>query len=138
MKSYKPSDIRVVGIFGHRGSGKTSLAEAFLYNAKVTKRLGSVEAGQQTLEIEPEAIERQTTMAANTGYCEWSGVRIHFIDTPGDGNFWGATNRAIQVVDAAVVTVRLLLRSKRYLLPASCFTGTKFLIEHAATPFRPV
>lgn len=105
MKSYKPSDVRVVGIFGHRGSGKTSLAEAFLFNAKATKRLGSVEAGNLLLEIDQEALERQITMAANVGFVEWDGCRIGLIDTPGDGNFWGSTNRALQVVDSAIVTV---------------------------------
>ncbi len=105
MKSYKPSDIRVVGIFGHRGSGKTSLAESFLFNGKVTTRLGSVEAGNLTLEIDPVALERQTTMAANVGFVEWEGCRIGMIDTPGDGNFWGSANRAMAVVDAAVVTI---------------------------------
>lgn len=105
MKNYKPSEVRVVGIFGHRGSGKTSLAEAMLYNAKVTKRLGSVEAGNLTLEIDQEAINRQMTMAANVGYLEWDGVRVSFIDTPGDGNFWGSANRALRVVDSAVLTV---------------------------------
>lgn len=105
MKSYNPSDVRVVGIFGHRGSGKTTLVEAILYNTKVTKRLGSVESGNLALEIDQEAIERQITMAANVGFAEWDGVRIGLIDTPGDGNFLGATNRALCVVDCALVTV---------------------------------
>ena len=105
MKSYKPAEVRVVGIFGHRSSGKTSLVEGMLFNAKVTSRLGNVEAGNLALEIDKEAIERQTTMACNVGFMEWEGTRIGVIDTPGDGNFWGATNRALQVVDSAVVTV---------------------------------
>ncbi len=105
MKSYKPDDVRVVGIFGHRGSGKTSLVEAFLFNSKATSRLGSVEGGSLTLEIDKEAIERQMTLAANVGFAEWSGCRIGLIDTPGDSNFWGATHRALQMVDGAVVTV---------------------------------
>ncbi len=105
MKSYQPQDVRAVGFFGHRGSGKTSLVEGILYNAKATKRLGNVESGQLTLEIDKEALERQTTMAANVGFVEWEGVRVGLVDTPGDGNFQGATKRAIQVVDGAVVTV---------------------------------
>ena len=105
MKHYTPADVRVVGIFGHRGSGKTSLVEGFLYNAKVTKRLGSPESGNVTLEIDQEAIARQMTMAANVGFVEWDGCRIGLIDTPGDGNFWGATNRALHVVDSGVLTV---------------------------------
>lgn len=105
MKDYKPSDVRVVGIFGHRGSGKTSLVEAFLYNAKMTKRLGNVDSGNLTLEIDEEALSRQMTMAANVGFVEWEGCRIGLVDTPGDGNFWGAANRALHVVDSAVLTV---------------------------------
>jgi elongation factor G len=105
MKTYSPSDVRVVGFFGHRSSGKTSLIEGALYNAKVTKALGSVEAGTLTLEIDQVALERHTTMQTNVGFAEWGGARIEIIDTPGDANFWGATNRALNVVDAGVVTV---------------------------------
>jgi len=105
MKSYKPTDVRVVGLFGHRGSGKTSLVEAFLFNAGATPRMGSVDGHSQTLELDESAIERQVTMAANVGYAEWDGVRIGLVDSPGDGNFWGATNRALKIVDAGLVTV---------------------------------
>jgi elongation factor G len=105
MKTYSPSDVRVVGFFGHRHSGKTSLVEGVLFNAKSTKALGSVDAGNQTLEIDAVALERQTTMQTNVGFAEWEGVRIGIIDTAGDANFYGATQRALQVVDAAVVTV---------------------------------
>lgn len=105
MKSYKPEDVRVVGLFGHRGSGKTSLAEAFLYNAGITKRLGSPQSRQLTLELDEVALEREMTLAANVGFVEWDGVRVSLVDTPGDNNFWGAANRAIEVVDGAVLTV---------------------------------
>lgn len=105
MKSYSPKDVRVVGFFGHRGTGKTSLVEGALYTAGVTTRIGSVEQKTLTLETDPDALERQMTMHANVGFCEWSGCRIGIIDTPGDGNFWGPTNRALQVVDAGVVAV---------------------------------
>ncbi|HEU5056367.1 MAG TPA: elongation factor G [Kofleriaceae bacterium] len=105
MKTYSPSDVRVVGFFGHRASGKTSLVEGVLFNARSTKALGSVDAGNQTLEIDAVALERQTTMQTNVGFAEWDGVRIGIIDTPGDANFYGATARALQVADAGVVTV---------------------------------
>jgi len=105
MKSYKPSDVRVVGFFGHRGAGKTSLIEMMLYDAKATQRLGSVDAGNLALELDEGALERQTTMHTNVGFLEWKDVRVTVVDTPGDGNFWGATLRGLQVVDAAVVVV---------------------------------
>jgi elongation factor G len=105
MKSYGPREVRVVGLFGHRGAGKTSLVEGMLFNAGATSRLGHVDDKTLTLETDPEALERQTTMHANVGFVEWEGVRIGLIDTPGDGNFWGASNRVLDVVDAAIVVV---------------------------------
>ena len=105
MKTYEPKDVRVVGFFGHRASGKTSLVEGVLFNAKATKQLGSVDDGSQNLEIDQVALDRQTTMQTNVGFAEWEGCRVTVIDTPGDANFWGATQRALGVVDGAVVTV---------------------------------
>ncbi len=105
MKTYQPQNKRVIGVFGHRGAGKTSLVEACLFNAGATSRLGSVEAGTLHLETDPEALERQTTMQANVGFCEWNDVWIGVIDTPGDSNFWGATNRVFPVIDAAVLVI---------------------------------
>lgn len=105
MKSYKPAEIRVVGYFGHRGSGKTSLIESMLFDAGKTTRLGSVEDGNLALELDPDSIERQVTMAVNVGHLEWNQTRHSIVDTPGDGNFWGATLRALAVVDSAMVTV---------------------------------
>jgi elongation factor G len=105
MKSYKPSDVRVVGIFGHRAAGKTSAAEALLYTAGATSRLGQVEAGNLALELDQEALERQMTVQANAGFLEHDGCRICLLDTPGDSNFWGATSRALRVVDAGVLVL---------------------------------
>ncbi|HET6612512.1 MAG TPA: elongation factor G [Kofleriaceae bacterium] len=105
MKTYKPADVRVVGVFGHRGSGKTSAVEAFLYDSGATSRLGDVDQKSLTLDIDPVATDRQTTVHANVGFVEWDGKRIGLIDTPGDTNFWGATHRALHVVDAAIITV---------------------------------
>jgi elongation factor G len=105
MKTYKPSDVRVVGIFGHRAAGKTSAAEALLYGAGATSRLGQVEAGNLALELDQEALERQMTVQANAGHFVHEGRRISLLDTPGDSNFWGATSRALRVVDAGVVVI---------------------------------
>jgi elongation factor G len=105
MKAYEPKDVRVVGFFGHRGSGKTSLIEAMLYNSGATNRLGSVDAGNLALEIDEGALDRQMTMQVNAGFLEHAGARFSILDTPGDGNFWGSAFRALHVVDGAVLTV---------------------------------
>jgi elongation factor G len=105
MKTYKPEEKRVIGLFGHRGSGKTSLVEAMLFDAKATSRLGSVEQGTLHLDSDPEALERQMTNQSNVGFLEWDGVWVGVIDTPGDSNFWGNTARVFPVIDAAIVLV---------------------------------
>lgn len=105
MKTYKPSDVRVVGLFGHRAAGKTSAAEALLFSAGATSRLGDVESGNLTLEVDPEALERGMTVQLGAGCFEYGGCRIGLVDTPGDSNFWGAVSRGLRVVDAAAVLV---------------------------------
>jgi len=131
MKSYKPEDKRVVGFFGHRGSGKTSLVEALLFDAGVTRRLGSVEEQQLALEVCPEALERQMTIQCNVGYLETDGVRVGLIDAPGDANFWGNAARGLAVVDAAVVVVSgtdgLQPRTRRF-IAALRDRGTPFAV----------
>ncbi len=105
MKSYQPKDVRVVGFFGHRGAGKTSAIEGMLFNAGVTTRLGNVDEGRLTLDADPDAAERHTTMHATAGWLDWGGVRVTVVDTPGDGNFWGTTARVIPVIDSAIVFI---------------------------------
>lgn len=106
MKRYDTKDIRNVVFVGHGGSGKTSLAEAMLFDAKGTTRLGAPGSDASNFDYEPEEIKRQATIQTSVGYAEWQKKKINFIDTPGDQNFFVDTRVSMMVAaDAAVVVV---------------------------------
>jgi elongation factor G len=105
MKKYDTKDIRNVALISHGGAGKTSLAEAFLFDAKVTTRLGSVDEGTSTLDCEPEELKRKITLSTALASFEWKKVKVNVLDTPGDTNFFVDTHAAMAVADGAVMVV---------------------------------
>jgi elongation factor G len=106
----KPPDrIRNVALVGHRGSGKTSLAEAILFEAGVVNRLGRVEDGSVTLDHEPDEREREMSIGAGLASFEYDGRKINLIDTPGEPSFVADTIAALRVTDAAVVVINAVM-----------------------------
>ena len=105
MKNYEPQEIRTVALIGHGGSGKTSLGEAILHLAGVNTRLGSVDEKTSLLDFEVEEQTRGGSIAASFSTVEYSGHKIHFADTPGDGNFILEARTALLGVDAAMAVV---------------------------------
>ena len=63
MKAYNAKDIRNIAIAGHGGRGKTTLAEAMLYTAKATDRLGRVADGTTVLDFDAEEKKRKATVS---------------------------------------------------------------------------
>ncbi|HYY74153.1 MAG TPA: GTP-binding protein, partial [Solirubrobacterales bacterium] len=108
--AHKPADrIRNVALIGHRGSGKTSLCEALLFEAGVVNRLGRVEDGGTVSDAEPDEQERQMSIDASVVSFEYSDRKINLIDTPGEPSFLADTVGALRVVDAAVVVVNAVM-----------------------------
>ena len=105
MKVYEPSKLRNIGLFGHGSSGKTSLAEAILFSAGATTRLGRVEDGNTIMDFEPEETKKTSSISASFGYADWKKHLINIVDTPGDSNFIADARNALQTVDVAVMTV---------------------------------
>src|SRR6476620_625046 len=104
--SHKAADrIRNVALIGHRGSGKTSLHEALLFEAGVINRLGRVEDGSTTSDYEPDEQEREMSIGATVSSFEHDSRKINLIDTPGDPSFIADTVASLRVADAAVVVV---------------------------------
>ncbi len=97
--------IRNVALIGHRGSGKTSTAEAILFEAGATDRLGRVEDGTTVSDFEEDEHAREMSIGAGISSFEHAGTKINLIDTPGDPSFIADTVAALRVVDAAVVVV---------------------------------
>ena len=108
--AHKPADrIRNVALIGHRGSGKTSLSEALLYEAGVTNRLGRVADGSTVFDYEPDEQEREMSIDAAVASFEYGDRKINLIDTPGDPSFVADTLGALRVVDAAIVVVNAVM-----------------------------
>jgi elongation factor G len=102
---FSTQDIRNIVLVGHGFSGKTSLAEAMLFNSGVTTRLGATENGTSTFDFEPEEEKRGGSIASAFAWLEYDGKKVNIIDTPGDGNFIYDAYAAMRGADAAVVVV---------------------------------
>ena len=100
-----PDRIRCVAVLGHSHDGKTSLCEALLHTAGATQRLGSTDQGTSILDHEPEEQKRSISISAAVAHCDWNGVRINLIDTPGFQDFAGEVCQALAASDAAILVV---------------------------------
>ena len=105
MKKYDAEHIRNIGIIGHGSVGKTSLTEAFLFNAKATNRLGKVDDGTTITDYDEDEKKRQITINTAVAYCEWKKHKINLIDTPGFGDFIVDAKLGLSVADAALVLI---------------------------------
>ncbi len=103
--SYEAANIRNVGLVGHGHSGKTSLTEAMLFDARAIDRLGKVEEGTTTTDYDEDEKKRQVSISSALAYCEWNKHKINILDTPGFGTFIADTRASLRAVDSAIVVV---------------------------------
>ncbi|MDD4909144.1 MAG: elongation factor G [Candidatus Omnitrophica bacterium] len=96
---------RSVILLGHAHSGKTSLAEAMLFNCKALTRRGSVMEGNTVSDYSADEAERKISINASMLYCESEAARIQIIDAPGYLDFYAEVLAGIRAVDSAVVVI---------------------------------
>src|SRR4051794_35784601 len=105
-----PADkIRNVALVGHRGSGKTSLHEAILYQAGAITRLGSVADGTTVSDSAPDEKAREMSIAASLSSFEWDERKINLIDTPGEQSFVADALGALRVCESAVFVINAVM-----------------------------
>ena len=97
--------IRNVALVGHRGSGKTSTAEALLYQSGTVNRLGSVADGTTVSDSASDEKARSMSIAASLSSFRWQDRKINLIDTPGESSFVADTLAALSVCEGAVFVV---------------------------------
>ncbi len=97
--------IRNVALVGHRGSGKTSLNEALLFEAGAINRLGSVTDGSTVSDSAPDEKEREMSIASSLTSFRWQDRKINLIDTPGEPSFVADALAALRVCEGAVFVV---------------------------------
>ncbi len=103
MKAYPVAKIRNIAIAGHTGKGKTALAEAMLYVAGVTDRLGRVADGNTTMDFDAEEKKRKCSISAAAASYEWRETKINILDAPGKFDFAGGMAEAMRAADCAVI-----------------------------------
>src|SRR2546423_3274815 len=101
--------IRNVALVGHRGTGKTSLFEALLFEAGAINRLGSVVDGTTVSDADEDEQSRQMSISAALGSFEWEDRKINLIDTPGDSSFVADALGALRVCESAVFVVNAVM-----------------------------
>ena len=105
MKTYLGNEIRNLAFVGHSHCGKTTLIEALLAAAGTIPTMGSVEDGTAVTAYDEEEVARRVTLANAVAFCEWSGVKINLIDTPGFNMFVPEARAAMLPVEAVAVVV---------------------------------
>ena len=103
MATYDTSKIRNVVLVGHAGCGKTTLAEAMLFEAKAISRRGSVDEGNTQSDYTSLEQERRHSLFASVLHVSWKDNKINILDTPGLDDFVGEVVTALKVADTAVV-----------------------------------
>ena len=109
MAAVEPGKIRNVAVTGHRGTGKTSLVEAMLFQAGAVNRLGSIEQGSTVADWDEDEQRRQMSISAALCHLEWQGRKINLIDTPGEPSFQGDTISALRVVEGTLIVVSAVM-----------------------------
>jgi len=103
MKEYSTEQIRNIALLSHGSAGKTSLAEAMLFDTGALTRLGKVDEGTTVSDYDEEEIRRHISLSTSIVPCEWNGHKINALDTPGYLDFVGEVKGAVRVADGAVI-----------------------------------
>jgi len=105
MKVYQTSEVRNIALIGGAKSGKTTLAEAMLFEGGVIKRRGTIEDKSTVSDYRQIELERQNSVSATVMYTEYNGKKVNIIDTPGFDDFVGEVIAALNVADTAVMVI---------------------------------
>jgi len=104
MKVYPTSGIRNIALAGHGGTGKTSLAEAMIFNTGATKRMGKVDDGNTVSDFLPEEVKKKITISTSLIPCEYKNCKLNILDTPGYADFYFEVCGALRVADSMLLT----------------------------------
>ncbi len=103
MSNFTTSNIRNIAIVGHSGEGKTSLAEAMLFNGKSIDRLGRTLDGNTVMDYDEQEIAKKISISLSVAYTAWRDTKINIIDVPGFYDFEGETEEAMRAANGAVL-----------------------------------
>ncbi|MCQ2478311.1 MAG: elongation factor G [Clostridia bacterium] len=105
MKHYDENQIKNIAILGHGGSGKTTLADAFLYYGKASDRIGKSADGTSVFDFDPEEKKRASSVSASVCALEINGIKMNIIDAPGQFDFAGGVTEAVSASDSVIIAL---------------------------------
>jgi len=105
MKIYQTNEIKNISLLGSSGAGKTTLAEAMLFESGLIKRRGTVEAQNTVCDYFPVEHEYGYSVFPTPYHVEWNGKKLNFIDCPGADDFIGGAVTALNVTDTAIILI---------------------------------
>ena len=105
MKTYKTNELKNIALLGSKGSGKTTLAEAMLYECGQIKRRGTIEGGNTVSDYFPVEKEYGYSVFSTVMNVEFNGKKLNFIDCPGADDFVGNAYTAMGVCDTGVIVI---------------------------------
>jgi elongation factor G len=105
MKTYETENLRNVAVIGHGGAGKTTLAEAMMFQTGVIGRMGRVDAGTTLSDTDVDEIQRQISISTSLLPVQYNGVKLNMLDTPGFADFIGEVVGTLHVADTALVVI---------------------------------
>ena len=103
MGEIKSNNIRNIAIIGHSGEGKTSLAEAMLFNGKTIDRIGTTADKNTVMDFDDQELARKISISLACANTTWNGVKINVIDVPGFFDFEGEFEEAMRAVGGAIL-----------------------------------
>ncbi len=106
---HRADRIRNVALVGHRGSGKTSVNEALLFQAGAVNRLGTVLDGTTASDSDPDEQARQMSISASLSSFDWDDRKINLIDTPGEPSFVADSLGALRVCESAIFVINAVM-----------------------------
>lgn len=103
--SSDPRNVRNVVLLGHSHSGKTSLIESMLFEAKAITRRGTIDAGNTVSDFSEIEQERKSSLYSKLMHVSWKDSKINIIDTPGSDDFVGETLSSMKVSDLGLICI---------------------------------
>ena len=94
-----------IGILAHVDAGKTTLTEQMLFASGALRAAGSVDSGTAQTDWLQVERGRGISVRSSSVVLDWKNVSFHLIDTPGHADFAGEVERALQVLDGALLLV---------------------------------
>jgi elongation factor G len=105
MKVYQTNEIKNIALIGGTKSGKTTIAEAMLFEGGVINRRGAVDEKNSVSDYREIELERQASVFSTVMYTEFNGKKINIIDTPGFDDFIGEVISSLKVADTAAMVI---------------------------------